>query len=91
MPFPGPAKEQRTTHHIIQVGNDEKKFQRKGKDSRTNERNFSFYLSNNCTDQNCARDIRIWIEKKAREKREKRKHRPVHRPETTWTDKGGRE
>jgi hypothetical protein len=44
MPFPGPAKEQRTTHHIIQVGNDEKKFQRKGKDSRTNERNFFFLL-----------------------------------------------
>jgi hypothetical protein len=43
MPFPGPAKEQRAAHHIIQVGNDEKKSQRKGKRIRE-QTNETFFL-----------------------------------------------
>lgn len=46
MPFLGPAKEQRATQHIIQVGNDEKS-QRKER-FETKRRTFE---KNNCTDQ----------------------------------------
>lgn len=90
MPFPGPAKEQRATHHIIQVGNDEKKSQRKGK--IRDERTKLFFLRNNCTDRKLrARHTKSGSESKARERERERdkKNNRLCWLETTWTDNEG--
>jgi hypothetical protein len=82
MPFPGPAKEQRanTSHNFRWVMMRRRVNERKGFENKR----ANLFLRSNCTDQSCARDIRIWIKSSQRE-RNKRKHRPC-RPETTWTD-----
>jgi hypothetical protein len=83
MPFPGPAKEQRMTHDIIQMGNAEKK------EKIREQANETFLRETIVRTKHCARDIRIWIKKKP-ERREK-KNRPLPAGETTWTDKEGAE